>query len=158
MTPDVALPLLIALPLGAGALSLMLARRLFLQRILSLVVLGVMLGLSGWTLADVWDGSVSTAMVGGHDATVGIVLAADPLAAIMLVVSAIMLLVVMVYAIGSQRTKDQAPVFHPVYLVLGAGISASFLTADQPVRRLRDHADRQLRADSAGPGPRCGTG
>ncbi len=130
MTADVVLPLLVALPLGAGALSLLLARRLQLQRVLSLVVLTAMLALSGWTLAHVWDGTVSTVQVGGHDATVGIILVADPLAAIMLLISAIMLLVVMVYAIGSQRTKDQAPVFHPVYLVLGAGIALSFLTAD----------------------------
>ena len=131
MNPDVVLPLLVALPLGAAALSLLLAaRRLQAQRVLSLLVLSAMLGLSGWLLAEVWDGTVVSAHVGGVDPLLGIVVAADPLSAVMLVVSSIMLLVVMVYAIGSTRTKDQAPVFHPVYLVLAAGIAASFLTAD----------------------------
>jgi multicomponent Na+:H+ antiporter subunit D len=131
VTPDVVLPLLIALPLAAGAVSLLLAnRRLVAQRVVSLVVLVAMLALSGWLLAHVWDGTVVSVPVGGIAPVVGIVLAADPLSAIMLVVSSLMLLVVMVYAIGSQRTKDQAPAFHPVYLVLAAGVAASFLTAD----------------------------
>ena len=130
MTVDVVLPLLVALPLGGAATSLLLVRRLRLQRALSLVVLTALLGLAAWTLADTWDGSVGSARVGGSDPVIGIVLAADPLSAIMLVVSAIMLLVVMVYAIGSMRTKDQAPAFHPIYLVLAAGVCGSFVTAD----------------------------
>ena len=124
------LPLLVALPLGGAALSLLLVRRLQAQRTLSLVVLAGLLGLSGWSLGQAWDGSVSSTRVGGSDPVIGIVLAVDPLSAIMLVVSAIMLLVVMVYAIGSTRTKDQAPAFHPVYLVLAAGVCGSFVTAD----------------------------
>ena len=89
-----------------------------------------MLVLSGWVLAHVWDGTVAAVPIGGRDPVIGIVIAADPLSGIMLVVSTLMLLVVMVYAIGSTRTKDQAPAFHPVYLVLAAGVAASFLTAD----------------------------
>ena len=131
MTPELVLPLLIALPLGAAALSLLLAtRRLVAQRVLSLLVLSTLLVLSGWVLAHVWDGSVASVPIGGRDPMIGIVIAADPLSGIMLVVSSLMLLVVMVYAIGSTRTKDQAPAFHPVYLVLAAGVAASFLTAD----------------------------
>ncbi|HWH28872.1 MAG TPA: proton-conducting transporter membrane subunit, partial [Mycobacteriales bacterium] len=40
-----------------------------------------------------------------------------------------MVLAVLVYAIGSPRTAD-AVFFHPLYLVLAAGVSASFLTGD----------------------------
>ncbi len=130
MDLTVVAPLLVGLPLAAAALSLMVAGRLQLQRAVSLVVLTAELVLAGVALAAVWDGSVQSIHVGGHDATVGIVLAVDPLSAIMVVVSAIMQLIVMVYAIGSTRTKDQAPAFHPIYLVLAAGVAASFLTAD----------------------------
>ena len=130
MTNDVVLPLMVALPLAAAALSLLLAGRIRTQRVVSLTVLTAMLALSGWVLGQVWDGTVLSTRVGGVDPVVGIVIAADPLSGIMLVVSSIMLLVVMVYAIGSHRTKDQAPIFHPVYLVLAAGVAASFLTAD----------------------------
>ena len=130
MNPDIVLPLLVALPLGAAASSLLLARRLQAQRAVSLAVLTAMLVLSSWVLAEVWEGTVLATKVGGVDPIVGIVIAADPLSAVLLVVSSIMLLVVMVYALGSSRTKDQAPIFHPVYLVLAAGVAASFLTAD----------------------------
>jgi multicomponent Na+:H+ antiporter subunit D len=131
MTPDVALPLLIALPLGAAALSLLLVGRpLVFQRVVSLVVLGVMQVVAIVVLAGVWDGTVVSVRVGAVDPSVGIVLAADPLGAVMLTVSCLMLWTVMVYAIGSRRTKDQAPAFHPLYMVLAAGVAASFLTAD----------------------------
>ncbi|MBY5162642.1 proton-conducting transporter membrane subunit [Salsipaludibacter albus] len=131
MSPDVALPLLVGLPLGAAAVSLLLlGRPLVLQRTVSLVVLATMQVLSIVVVASVWDGSVVSVRVGAVDPAVGIVLAADPLGAIMLVVSSLMLWTVMVYAIGSQRTKEQAPAFHPLYLVLAAGVAASFLTAD----------------------------
>jgi multicomponent Na+:H+ antiporter subunit D len=73
---------------------------------------------------------VVVARIGGWQAPIGITLAADLLAVIMLVVSAAMLLAVMVYAIGHPRTTDHAPAFYPVYLVLAAGVSLSFLTAD----------------------------
>ncbi len=130
MTPAVVLPLLIGLPLAGAALSLLLNRRPGVQRPLGGGVLAVTLALSAWLLAEVADGAVVTARVGGWDATVGIILAVDPLSALMLAVSALMLLVVFVYAIGSPRTRDQAPYFHPVYLTLAAGVYASFLTAD----------------------------
>ncbi|MBW3664364.1 MAG: Na+/H+ antiporter subunit D [Actinobacteria bacterium] len=126
---DLVLPALIALPLAGAALSLMLSRHLRVQRILGVAVLTALLALSGLVLAEVGDGSVIGAKIGGWDASVGIVLAADSLSALMLVVSALMLLVVLVYAIGSPRTGE-AGFFHPVYLTLAAGVCASFLTAD----------------------------
>ncbi|HKJ54576.1 MAG TPA: proton-conducting transporter membrane subunit [Nitriliruptoraceae bacterium] len=130
LPPDVVLPLLVALPLGAAALSMLVAGRLGLQRTLSLVTLGAMQVLSLLVLAGAWDGSVLSVRIGDVDATIGIVLAADPLGAIMLAVSCLLLWTVMVYAIGSSRTKDQAPSFHPLYLVLAGGVAASFLSAD----------------------------
>src|SRR5690606_31045111 len=42
----------------------------------------------------------------------------------------LMLLAVFVYAIGSARTDDTTLFFHPVYLLLASGVSASFVTGD----------------------------
>jgi multicomponent Na+:H+ antiporter subunit D len=42
----------------------------------------------------------------------------------------LMVLLVLVYAIGQPGTDEAAPSFHPVYLVLTAGVSAAFLTGD----------------------------
>jgi multicomponent Na+:H+ antiporter subunit D len=46
------------------------------------------------------------------------------------VVSSIVLLVVMVYAIGQGGEERRRVSFHPVYLVLAAGVAGSFVTAD----------------------------
>jgi len=124
------LPLLIGVPLVGAAVSLLLNDHARAQRALGGVVLSTQLALSVALLVAVWDGSTLTARLGGWEPSIGIVLAADPLAAMLLVVAALMLVAVLVYAIGSPRTNDTAPYFHPVYLTLAAGVSASFLAGD----------------------------
>ncbi|MDX1619654.1 MAG: Na+/H+ antiporter subunit D [Nitriliruptorales bacterium] len=128
--PPMVVPLMVALPLAGAAVSMALNRRSVAQRTLGLAVLTTTLVLSCWILAEVAGGQVITARMGGWAPDLGIVLVADPLAALMLVVSALILVVVLAYAIGSPGTRDQAPFFHPVYLTLSAGVYASFLTGD----------------------------
>lgn len=55
---------------------------------------------------------------------------ADLFSAIMLVVGAVMVLVVLLYAIGQPGTSETSPWFHPIYLVLAAGVAICFLTGD----------------------------
>jgi multicomponent Na+:H+ antiporter subunit D len=124
----VTLPLV--LPLIGAAASLALHRRPGWQRLLGIGVLTAMCAVSGALTYMVREGEVLTARMGGWPAPLGITLAVDPLSAIMLVVSSAMGLAVLIYAIGSPRTADQADFFHPVYLVMMAGIAMSFLTAD----------------------------
>jgi multicomponent Na+:H+ antiporter subunit D len=40
------------------------------------------------------------------------------------------LLIVLVFAIGEGSRKSSSPIFHPVYLVLAAGVCAAFSTGD----------------------------
>ena len=129
MTGDL-LPLLVAVPLLGAALSMVLSSNRTLQRVLGVVVLTALLVQSVVTLAAVADGSTITARVGGWAPEIGIVLVADPLAGLLLVVAALMLLAVFVYSLGSQLTSDAAPYFHPVYLTLAAGVALSFLAGD----------------------------
>jgi multicomponent Na+:H+ antiporter subunit D len=124
----VVLPLV--LPLAGAGLSQALARLLRLQRVLGVLVLTATLIASIALAIRVDRETMVIARIGGWEAPVGITLAADLLSAIMLVVSSAMVLAVLIYAIGSPRTADQAPFFHPVYLVLAAGVSAAFLTSD----------------------------
>ena len=124
------LPLPVILPLLGAGLSLALHRRTRLQRVLGSVVLVGSLAATIAVLVRVdADGAVAMQM-GGWPAPIGITLVADLFAAIMLVVSAAMVLAVFVYAVGSPRTADHALFFHPLYLVLAAGVSASFLAGD----------------------------
>ncbi len=67
---------------------------------------------------------------GGWAAPLGITYVVDRLSAIMLVTSSLMLLIVMIYAIGQHGVEAHHVGFDPIYLVLAAGVSASFVTGD----------------------------
>ena len=126
----VALILPLVLPLAAAAISVALGRWPMARRTIGVGALAATVGASIALLALAADGTVVAGQVGGWEAPLGISLVVDTFSAIMLTVSAIMLLAVLVYAIGSPRTDDSGAFFHPVYLILAAGVSASFLTGD----------------------------
>jgi len=89
---------------------------------------------SAWLLVAVDERGTQVVQAGGWAAPAGISLVADRLSALLLVVSAAVLLAVLVYAIGQGVADDlrdvPVAVFHPCYLVLAAGISLAFLTGD----------------------------
>ena len=64
----------------------------------------------------------------------GIVLVVDRLSAIMLLISAIVLLVVLVYAVGQgvadRHRETPVSIFHPSYLILSAGVFNAFIAGD----------------------------
>jgi len=126
MTP--LLPVIV--PFGAAAISLALGRRHALRRSLGVLALVANLVASVLLLQEVRDGSVVTVVVGDWPAPIGISVVVDLFSAIMLSVASLMLLAVFVYAIGSSRTDDTTLFFHPVYLLLASGVSASFVTGD----------------------------
>ena len=100
------------------------------QRALSLAALSGVLGVCVALLVGADDEGVIVHRSGGWPASIGISLVVDRLAGLMLLVSALVLLAVMVYAIGQAGEEQRRVAFHPVYLVLAAGVSASFVTAD----------------------------
>ena len=127
-------PLPVLLPILGAGLSLVLSRRPKLQLVLSVAVLvgmGVVAGLLMWQ-AD--TNGPQTLWVGGWPETVGIVLVADRLSALMLLVSAVVTLAVLGYSIGQGMIDDEesAPVsvYHPTFLVLVAGVANAFLAGD----------------------------
>ena len=88
----------VALPLAGAALSVLLHRRVVAQQVLGCVVLAALLALDVVLLATVRAEGTVVSDVGGWPAPIGITLAVDLFSAIMLVVSALMLLVVFVYS------------------------------------------------------------
>ena len=76
--------------------------------------------------------------LGAWDAPLGIALVADRLSSLMLLVSSVVTLIVLVFAIGQGSADDDAAgsqqtplsIFHPTYLVLTAGVANSFLAGD----------------------------
>jgi len=122
------LPVLACL-LGAG-ISMAFGRQRRVQRAVGVVALSTALVAAVLTLRHVDDHGPFAAFMGGWKAPMGIALVADRLSAMMAVVSAIVLIAVLVFAMGQPGTEQEQPSFHPVYLVLGAGVFLSFLTGD----------------------------
>ena len=123
-------PLPVAIPLVAAAITIIGGRWRAFQRIVSVTALTAVLAVSVVLLARADDDGFVLHRSGGWSAPLGITLVVDRLAGLMLVVSSLVLLTVLLYAIGQGSQERQRVAFHPVYLVLAAGVSASFVTAD----------------------------
>ena len=126
----VLLPLPIVLPLLGAGLSIAVGRWRNAQRIIGVTVLTATSAISAALLLRVDADGTAVTQVGGWEAPIGITLVADRFAAIMLCIASLMLLAVLVYAIGQGGAERERVAFHPVYLVLSAGVGASFLTGD----------------------------
>ncbi len=122
------LPILLPL-LGAGA-SMIVGRSKAAQRVIALSVLTVTTVLSVILLVTVDRDGTITSQAGGWPAPIGITLVADRLSAIMLLLAELMLLAVLLYAIGQPGAERNHVGFQSVYLILAAGVAASFLTGD----------------------------
>ena len=128
MTTLVALP--IVLPLVGAALSILCGRSRAAQRAIGLGVLAAVVGIAIRLLVVVDRDGTIVVEAGGWAPPLGISLVADRFSATMVVVAAVMLLAVLVYAIGEPGAERNHVGFQSVYLVLAAGVSASFLTGD----------------------------
>jgi len=133
-------PLPVLIPLLAAALTLFVGRNPRLQQVITLAALSAVLAVSVALL--VYSDRVGTQAlhVGGWGPTdaglgpLGITLVVDRLSALMLVVSATVLLAVVFYAIGQGiRDGDErqpVSIFLPTYLILSAGVCIAFLAGD----------------------------
>lgn len=72
--------------------------------------------------------------LGGWSARIGIVLVADRFATILMVISTIVTVAVMIYAISQrhdlERADGSAAAFHPAMLLMAAGVSNAFVSGD----------------------------
>ena len=133
-------PLPVLIPTLAAAVTLFAGRRPRLQRTLAVLALASVVAVCAALvyLAD-RDGTIAV-HVGGWSQSVpgmgplGITLVVDRLSSLMLLVSAIVLLAVVFYAIGQGiRDGDErqpVSIFLPTYLVLSAGVCTAFLAGD----------------------------
>ncbi|MGW0893346.1 Na+/H+ antiporter subunit D [Saccharopolyspora sp. NPDC002578] len=132
MTVLVALPVL--LPLAAAGMSLALGRFADFQRIIGLVVLAAIIVDAGVLLYATDRTGPVVLQVGGWAAPAGITLIADRLSALLLVISAVVTFAVLIYSIGQRLTdygrERASTTFHPMYLVLCAGVSLAYLAGD----------------------------
>jgi multicomponent Na+:H+ antiporter subunit D len=123
-------PLPVVLPLLGAALSVLVGRWRTAQRVVGLSVLGALVVIAAVLVAQVdRDGTIAV-HAGGWAPPMGITLVADRFAAVLLLVAEVVLLGVLVYAIGEPGAERNHVGFQSAYLVLAAGVGASFLTGD----------------------------
>jgi multicomponent Na+:H+ antiporter subunit D len=126
----VLLPLPVLLPLAAAAVSILVGRSRRWQRIVSISTLTAVVGLAVAILVRVDQDGPQSTQAGDWPAPLGITLVADRFSAVMLVVASTVLLAVVIYAVGQPGAERHHVGFQSVYLVLAAGVAASFLTGD----------------------------
>jgi multicomponent Na+:H+ antiporter subunit D len=123
-------PIPIVLPIIGAALSILVGRSRVAQRCVGISVLAVLVATSIMLLVEVDTNGTLVAEAGGWSAPMGITLVADRFSALLLVVAEVTLFAVLVYAIGEPGAESHHVGFQSAYLVLAAGVAASFLTGD----------------------------
>jgi multicomponent Na+:H+ antiporter subunit D len=124
----VVLPVMI--PLFASGLALLALPSLATQRVIAVAGNTAALGTAVALLVSVEADGIQAQTIGGWPAGVGITLVADLAAAMFLVVSLVVIVLVQIFAIGQNADTGRPRIGQPVYLVLCAGVSMSFLTGD----------------------------
>lgn len=128
-------PLLVTLPLLGAAITLIAGRHRRVQVVVSVVTLTMTLIIATVLLLAVDASNAPFAVsVGGWPVPFGIVLYVDRLAALLVMVSSVVLLAVLLFSVGQGAADgdDETPVsiFHPSYLILAAGIFVAFTAGD----------------------------
>ena len=127
-------PLVVLIPLIGAASALVLGRRPHAQRLVTIAALVLVLVIGAVMLYVVDTSGPLMMEVGGWAAPFGIVLIVDRLAALMVVVSALVLLAVLVFSVGQGLADgdQETPVsiYYPTYLILATGVFNAFIAGD----------------------------
>ncbi len=125
----VILPILI--PLTGAVIALLLRRRLRLQATFSLAIMLLSLAISAVILLAVWQtGRPLVFTSGGWPAPFGIALVGDLLSLLFVLMTQLVIVTGIIYAMGSKDSVVQYPAFYPLFLTLVTGLSGAFLTGD----------------------------
>src|SRR5690606_5438261 len=124
----VAMPIL--LPLLGAAASIGFGRWRIAQRIIGIATLATVTVSTAFLLARVDGDGITAVQAGDWEAPIGVSLVADRLATVLLLTALVTLLAVLLYAIGQPGAESRHVGFHPLYLILTAGVSFAFLTGD----------------------------
>ncbi|MFS8043936.1 MULTISPECIES: monovalent cation/H+ antiporter subunit D [Xanthobacter] len=114
--------------MAAAFLVLALRHHLKRQRIVSIGVTLLLVGIAAFLLAQASDGTVRAYRLGDWPAPYGITLVLDRLSATLLLLTALLALCVVVYAAGGVDGRGRH--FHPLFQFQLMGINGAFLTGD----------------------------
>ncbi|WP_394152189.1 monovalent cation/H+ antiporter subunit D [Loktanella salsilacus] len=120
----------VVLPAMLAAILVLVARfHVSLQRTLSMAGTVVLLAIAAGLFWQASDGTISVYQLGHWQAPFGIVLVADRLSTLMVLVTAVLAPLVLLYAIGS-GWDVRGRHFHPLFQFQLMGITGAFLTGD----------------------------
>ena len=124
----------VILPLLGAGLCLAFGRFAGAQRVISILTLLAVVASATVLLVRADQHGPQSFNVGGWPAEIGISLVADRLSSLLLLISTIVTLCVLLYSIGQGIVEfgrdTPLSVFYPTFLVLSAGVSNAFLSAD----------------------------
>ena len=120
----------VALPLAAAALAFALVGQRSAQRVIATLTALALVPLSVALLMRVSQLGIQTAQLGDWPAPFGIAFVADHFSAIMVVITAIMAAATAIYALADIDPARESLQYHPLFLVLVAGVNGAFLTGD----------------------------
>lgn len=127
---NVLLALPVVVPLAAAALATVARRSVPVRRVVTVGAVLVALVDAIVLLVRVEAEGPVVSHLGGWPPPIAITLVGDLFSALMLVVGLLTVLAVLLFSVGQGSDVDDNGVFHPVFLVMVAGVSLSFLTGD----------------------------
>ncbi|WP_333683549.1 monovalent cation/H+ antiporter subunit D [Pontibaca methylaminivorans] len=120
----------IILPAMIAAFILLVLRgEVMLQRVFSIAGTVALVGIAGVLLAQAMDGTITVYELSAWPAPFGIVLVLDRLSALMVMLTALLSLVVVIYSIGTAWDR-RGRNFHALFHFQLMGIMGAFLTGD----------------------------
>ncbi|MDX1437453.1 MAG: proton-conducting transporter membrane subunit [Anaerolineales bacterium] len=118
-------------PLAAASAAVFLRRSYRSQGRVAFLGLAAGLASSLALLARVWtSGDAVSLQLGGWPAPFGISLVGDLLSTSLVVLSQLVLLLGVLYAIGAKDRATRIPTFYPFFLLMSVGLTGAFLTGD----------------------------
>ncbi len=128
MNNIIVLPLII--PIMIGVLLVFFNRQVKLQRIITLVTLLSITGISIYTLNTIQKEGILRLDFGGWEPPFGILFVADSFSMLLVLTASIVTTLCMMYAFSSIGERHEKMYFYPFVLFLLAGVNGSFLTGD----------------------------
>jgi multicomponent Na+:H+ antiporter subunit D len=129
MNQIVLLPILI--PLTGAFLILLLSAWKAWQARIAFAIMLFSLASSGWLFSQVWlTDKALVFQLGGWIVPFGISLVADYLSVFLVLMSQLVLLMGVVYAMGAKDNNINYPTFYPLFLTLGVGLTGALLSGD----------------------------
>ncbi|MGI6119494.1 MAG: Na+/H+ antiporter subunit D [Desulfosporosinus sp.] len=120
----------VIIPIITGMVLVIFRNYILLHRICSLLATVLVGSVSVVLLEQIRTMGIQTLYLGGWEAPFGITLAADMLAVLLVLVTAIVVFCCLIYAFSTIGSERERHYFYPFCLFLLAGINGSFLTGD----------------------------